>query len=199
MKYLTHLSSNTRLGSLVLMILAFALSLTVCVNSYANTSTRTSNQAKTLPTNYLTISKQVTNIAGAPPGLGRRSIGLSDRYTNFTGSEIPRLSVTDRQSNYGSAVQISDLSNLSANSITSTSANLQTIRANRFANFLSRGISKTVPRYLAGSQAKNLKTFAEQPERNSKILRIDKRRPLFKPPSSAPEIGVILVRYHRLE
>lgn len=197
MKFLNGLFSSTFARLVVISMIAFALLLTGCNASYANTKFPISKTATNSPTSFSTRSSETTPTAGEASVPDRQSIPSSDRLTNSTGFATQPYSVTPTRSEFDSADRTAFRSGLSASSTTSTFQSLHRTRASRCESFLSSAISKTEPRYSAANRATSLRTFVQPPATNLKTLPIGKLRPSFKPPSSGLEIGLTSGRLTR--
>ena len=189
MKFLNDLlpSINARLA--LISMLAFALLLTGCATSYANTNTETLEAAKSSPRELSNRSKDLTNLAGPAFDRGRRSTEPSERSTSFTGFEISRHSATDLRSVSGSAVPIELRSNSSETSIISISRSSGITPANRLESSSLNDISKTVLLFSDENPATNFRTFEKPPARSSRTLPIGRRESSFKPQFSGSATG----------
>src|SRR5215210_2725121 len=102
MKFLTNSLNGIlrRFGATAM--LAFALVLSVCANSYASTPTPTLRTATNSPMQFYEKSKNLFQADGVQPAPGKLSIEPANKFTNFTGSETFRFSAINRLSNCGS-------------------------------------------------------------------------------------------------
>lgn len=197
MKFLSGLSPGIFARFAVISMIAFALLSTGCVDSYASMALTTSAAAKSSPIDYSTSLKADSPTAGPAFVPGRPSTAQHDRSTNFTGYGIRASLATQILSESASAVPIGYRSNSLGNSTTFTSANSATIPASRYGDSLLSDISKTVLPFSDANRATSLRSSERSLAKNLKTLPIDRLRPLFRPPYSGSETGLISERFTR--
>jgi hypothetical protein len=197
MRFLNGLSPGTFSRSMALSVILSALLLSGCERISASTTSETSKMRPTSPISSLTNSKKASPMDGQGSVQNRRSTGPPDRYTNFIAYATPRFSASLRRSGCSSGDQIASRSNLSESSITSTFRNSRITRANRCESFSLISISKTVPHSLAANHRPSSRNSGESPGSVSRTSPIDRRRPLFKPPSSASGTGPTSAAFSR--
>lgn len=197
MKFLSGSLPSIFARSAAIFVMAFALLSIGFEATYASTDTTTSRTATTSPTRSLKNSKTVLLTAGPRSGLSRLFAAPPDRYTSITGSEILRLSPTDRRSGFSSAGPIEFRSSSSASSTISSSASSAATQANRSETSSLNATSRTVLLFSAGSLQRSLKIFGPLPEQSSRTSPIGRQKPLFRPPFSVSETGLTSAAFTR--
>lgn len=189
MRFLNGLSPSMSVRSALIAMLAFALLLTGCESSYANTTIPISETDRNSPTSLSTRSNPTMPLAGRAFVPGRRSTASLGRHTNSTGCGTSRLSATDPRSGCGSADRTGLRSNLSESSTTSISLSSPITPASRFDGFSLSDISRTVPHFSDANRATIWQISEMRPAISSRTLPTGRHERLFKRQCSGSATG----------
>lgn len=196
MKFSIASLSNIFARSAVLFALVLTLCLSSFANSYADTMSVILPTQTILQTNYSKISNVHGNVAGQAATIYVRSLSLRDRSTNTIGCETLHLSVTDLRSGCVSAGLTKFRSSSSESSTISTSQSSPTIHANRCESSSSTGFSVTVPFCSTKSQTHGVSS-SELRANDSQTLLTGKLERSLRPRPPEPEFGQTSLRWHR--